>query len=140
MDNREIFEIDEVAETKQKVTAGRVAHLTASIILLIAATLVIAFAVYIGVSFFITHAEHEALAAAGENQLGTGLGLAILLAVYLVAAFVGVVLSIISLVLSITVIKFRVGREKVFGIVSVIGNGVYIISALGIFLTMLLVL
>ncbi len=139
MDNKNIYEVEEMTEgeEKQKVTVGRVVHLTAAIILLIAATVAIAFTVYFGVEFFVTHAEHDALGNAGENQLGTGIAQVFLIVFTLIGVVVSAVLSIISLVLSITVFKYRLGREKVFGLVSIILNGIYILAAAAMFIAIL---
>ncbi len=140
MDNKEnVYEVEEVTEgkEKQKVTVGRVVHLTAAIILLIAATVAIAFTVYFGVEFFVTRAEHNALEDAGESQLGTGIAQVFLVVFTLIGVVASAVLAIISLVLSITVFKYRLGREKVFGLVSIILNGAYILTALAFFIAIL---
>lgn len=142
MDNKEnIYAVEEVTEgKKQRVTAGRVVHITAAIILLVAATVAIAFTVYFGVEFFVTRAEHNALEGTGESQLGTGIAQAFLIVFALIGVVVSVALSIISLVLSVTVFKYRVGREKTFGLVSIILNALYILVAGGLFAAMLLIL
>ena len=140
MDNKEnVYEVEELTEgqEKQKVTVGRVVHLTAAIILLIAATVAIAFTVYFGVEFFVTRAEHNALEEAGESQLGTGIAQVFLVVFTLIGVIASAVLAIISLVLSITVFKYRLGREKFFGLVSIILNGAYILTALAFFIAIL---
>ena len=139
MDNKDVIEMEESVNTKQKVTAGRVVHITAAILLLVAATVVIAFAAYCAVEFFVVRAEHNALEGTGESQLGTGIAQALMLVLYLVFAVIGVILSLISIVLSIKVFKYREGREKTFGLVSIILNGAYILTALVLFFVMILI-
>lgn len=139
MDNKDVIEMEESVNTKQKVTAGRVVHITAAIILLVAATVAIAFTIYFGVEFFVTRAEHNALEGTGESQLGTGIAQAFLIVFTLIGVVVSAALSIISLVLSITVFKYREGREKTFGLVSIILNGAYILTALVLFFVIILI-
>ncbi|MBR3681292.1 MAG: hypothetical protein IKL79_04735 [Clostridia bacterium] len=139
MDNKDVLEMEESVNTKQKVTAGRVVHITAAIILLVAATVAIAFTIYFGVEFFVTRAEHNALEGTGESQLGTGIAQAFLIVFTLIGVVVSAALSIISLVLSITVFKYREGREKTFGLVSIILNGAYILTALVLFFVIILI-
>lgn len=127
--NKFSWEIEEEKRNeaeKQKVTAGRVVHLTAAIVLLIVATVAVIFTVSFGVRFFTLRAEQAGLTDAGE-QLGSGIAQVFLVVFMLVGAVVGGILSIISLVLSITVWRYRLGRERVYGIVSTVLNALYII-------------
>ena len=135
-DNRISLE-DVVEEQKeQAVTAGRIVHITAAIILLVAATLAFAFTAYFEVTYFVEHAEYIKMGEAGESQLGPGLGKVFSLVFSLIGMITGGALSIIGVVLSATVIKYRVGRERIFGIVSVVLNALYILAMLSAFIVM----
>lgn len=114
-------------QPKEKVTTGRVAHLTAAIILLVLASIAVFFVVYFGVEFFTLKAEHAGLEDSSA-QLGNGIGQVVMVVLIIIGAVVGGILSLISLALSISVWRLRDGKERVFGVISTVMNSLYIIT------------
>ena len=77
--------------------------------------------------------------AEGSELFGIGLGIAILTVFLVIVAIATALFSIIDTVLSVFMIKRSIGGRKVWGIVSLIINVVYVLSSSG-FLTYALVM
>ena len=136
MTDQEII-VEEVSENKpkKKVTAGRVVHLTAAIVLFILATVAIVLATSMAVEFLQLRAIHDSLEGTSD-QLGNGIAQVFLIVFALVFGVISLALSVISLILSSTVWKYRLGRERIFGMIATILSALYIVCAVVVFLIM----
>lgn len=124
--------------TVKESGAGRVVHLTAAIILLALAT----FAVVVTMSFAFEYFNLRALQDGLEgtsDQLGNGLGQMFAIVFALVFGVAAMALSVISLVLSSTVWRYRRGGVRVFGIIATVISIVYILGLLATFVAIMLV-
>ncbi len=123
---------------KQKVTAGRIVHLTAAIVFLVLATLGVVITMSFGIEYLTLRAESSNVTTNGE-QLSNGLGQGFALVFMLVFGVIAAALSLVSIILSITVWRYRLGRERVFGIISTVLNGIYILATVAFPMVLVLI-
>ena len=130
-----------VDNTKKKATsAGRTAHISATVVLFVLATIAFVMTVCFSVTFFNVLREHNALGNAGESQLSTGIAQAVLLIAILVTLVIGAILSLIDIVLSVTVFKRMDGGVKRLGLTFLILNCLYVFTTLVLFSVILIVI
>ncbi len=112
-----------------KVSKGRVVHLTAAIIVLILATLAFTLTMSLSYSAIDLEARHSAAADSGD-QLGLGLSQAIVIIYLIVIGVANLILSAIGVTLSATVWRYRQGKTRIFGMVSTVLNSLYILAGI----------
>ena len=124
--------------TPKKSKAGRVVHLTAAIVIIALATLAVIAAMSFAVEFFNLRALQDSLEGTSD-QLGNGLGQAFAIVFALIFGVIALALSVVSLVLSSTVWRYRTGGARVFGVIATILSIVYILGLLATFVAILTV-
>lgn len=113
----------------KKGTAGRVVHLTASVIFLL-----LSLAAFVLYAVMFTEFV-SALAVRGElegtsEQLGNGLSVAFALIFMIIFGGADLVLSAISTALGSTVIKYRTGTARKYGIVATVLSVLFLLGTL----------
>lgn len=135
MDNKKVTATE---TTVKESSAGRVVHLTAAIILLALATLAVIITMSFASEFFSLRAMQDA-EVGPSNELSNGLGQAFSIVFALIFGVAAMALSVISLVLSSTVWRYRTGGVRVFGIIATVISIVYIVGLIATFVAILAV-
>lgn len=110
-----------------KVSKGRVVHLTAAIIILVLATVAFAITMSLSYSAIDLKTQHNATTDSGE-QLGLGLSQMIVIIYLIIFGAANLILSAIGVILSATVWRYRQGKTRIIGIASTVLNSLYILA------------
>lgn len=109
--------------------SGRIIHTVIHAVFFALSTVVFAFGLLSFVDIMASYAQKGT--AEGSELFGIGIGIAIITVFLLLAAIATALFSGIDIVLSVFMIKKSIGGRRIWGIVSLIINALYVLSSSG---------